>query len=215
MTEPARKGKIARLPLVIREEVNRRLLDGEPASKILPWLNTQETVLRVLDDHFAEEPITPQNLSEWRQGGYADWLARREKISHLKELSAYAARLGKAAGGDLTDGSAAVLGGKIFEAIQASGPDDIKRLTESLVALRRTDLEVKKAGQRERQVALAERQYQMRFAEAFLRWHDDERARGIADGKGKAEVKIEALRQIIFYGETGEAGGAGNGETAT
>lgn len=35
----ARTGKIARLPVAIREEVNRRLLDGEPASKILPWLN--------------------------------------------------------------------------------------------------------------------------------------------------------------------------------
>lgn len=90
MSEITRKGKIARLPLAIREEVNHRLMNGEPASKILPWLNNQEAVLRVLDEHFGEEPVTPQNLSEWRQGGYADWCEKREKVSHLKELSSYA-----------------------------------------------------------------------------------------------------------------------------
>jgi len=34
-----RTGKIARLTEEIRGEVNQRLLDGQKASAILPWLN--------------------------------------------------------------------------------------------------------------------------------------------------------------------------------
>ncbi|WP_043586300.1 hypothetical protein [Geminisphaera colitermitum] len=215
MSEITRKGKIARLPLAIREEVNHRLMNGEPASKILPWLNNQEAVLRVLDEHFGEEPVTPQNLSEWRQGGYADWCEKREKVSHLKELSSYAAKLGKAAGGDLTEGGAAILSGKILEAIEASGPDDLGALTKSLVALRGTDLEARKSrqrerllDQRERQVALSEKQFQVKTCEAFLKFYADKKAAEIADSKSKPSVKVEQLR-LLMFGET-EATGGGN-----
>lgn len=34
-----RKGKIGGLPREIREELNERLLDGQLAPQILPWLN--------------------------------------------------------------------------------------------------------------------------------------------------------------------------------
>jgi hypothetical protein len=34
-----RNGKIARLPQEIREQVNRRLEDGEPGKQIAEWLN--------------------------------------------------------------------------------------------------------------------------------------------------------------------------------
>lgn len=216
----ARNGKIGRCPPEIREEVNRRLLNGEPASKILPWLNTQEAVLRVLDEHFGEEPVTPQNLSEWRKGGYAEWLKRRERIAELKELSSYAAKLGEAAGGNTTDGSAAILGGRILERIEtalAAGDDEtIAGLVEPLVALRRTDLEARKARQRdrlldqkEREVSLSEKQFQVRTCQLFIKWAANERAREIAASGEKAEVQIEQLRQLMFYGLEEDGGGEG------
>lgn len=213
-----RNGKIARLPVEIRDEVNRRLLDGEPASKILPWLNGLEAVLRVLDEHFNEEPVTPQNLSEWRAGGYADWLRRRERLANLKDLSAYAAKLGEAAGGNATDGSAAILGGRILEKIETAlneGDDTtLAALVDPLVKLRGTDLEARKARQRERlldqkerAIALSEKQFQMKFAEAFLKFYDDQRAREIAASGDKVEVKVEKLRQMMFFGGAEEAAG--------
>ncbi|RME68568.1 MAG: hypothetical protein D6781_10660 [Verrucomicrobia bacterium] len=202
---PARKGKIARLPAPIREEVNRRLLDGQPASQILPWLNSQAAVLRVLEAFFAGEPITPQNLSEWRQGGYRDWLARRERLTHLKELAGYAAQLGAAAGGSLTDGSAAIIGGKILEALENATAEDITGLTKALVALRASDLEARRAdqrdrllAQRERAVALAEQQFQVKTCEAFLQWFENKRAREIAESQSASEVKIDELRRLMF-----------------
>lgn len=211
----ARTGKIARCPLAIREEVNRRLLDGESGPKILKWLNAHADVLRVLDQYFGEEPVSPQNLSEWRQGGYQEWLARSEKIEATKALASFAAKMGAAAGGNLTDGSAAILGGKILEQLESANADtDLGALTKALVALRSTDLEARKAtqrerllGQKEREVALKEKQFQVRTCELFLTWYDKKRAAEIAEGKGKRDVKIEQLRLLMFGAEVshGEA----------
>ena len=72
-----RRGKIARLPLPIREELNTRLCNGEPGTDVLPWLNGLPAVQEVLAAHFKGKPIAPCNLSEWRKGGYADWLLRQ------------------------------------------------------------------------------------------------------------------------------------------
>jgi hypothetical protein len=43
-----RNGKIARLPAAIREELNQRLFDGEPAKPLIEWLNGQPRVQAVL-----------------------------------------------------------------------------------------------------------------------------------------------------------------------
>lgn len=205
--DTTRTGKIARCPLAIREEVNRRLLDGQSGPKILEWLNANEDVLRVLDEYFAEEPVNRQNLTEWRQGGYQDWLKRREKVEATKALAGYAAQLGAAAGtGNLTDGSAAIIGGKILEALESADENtDLGQLTKALVALRSTDLEARKAQQRERllnqkerQVSLQEKQFQVRTAELFLKYYEDRRAKEIAEGKGKTSMKIEQLRLHMF-----------------
>ena len=215
--EPTRKGKIARCPLVIREEVNRRLLDGQSGPKILAWLNAHEDVLKVLDEHFGEEPVSNQNLSEWRQGGYQDWLKRREQIENTKSLSAYALSLAQASGGNISDGAAAIMAGKILELIEAGpvkvkGDDgeehevfDVGGFTKALVALRSTDLDARKVEQRERfldqkerQVALDEKRFQFRTAELFLEFYEDKRAKEIIESKGNKEFKIEQLRLAMF-----------------
>lgn len=199
-----RTGKIARCPPHIREEVNRRLFEGQPARKILAWLNAQPEVLQVLDEYFREQPVDDGNLSEWRGGGYAEWLEKRERVARIGELAQYAAKLGAAAGGSLTDGSAAIIGGRILESLESEGAD-FEKLTRSLVALRQTDLEARKARQRERlldqkerALQLAERTFQLRFCEKFIEYVEDKRAVEIATGKGKKTIKIEQLRQLMF-----------------
>lgn len=201
----ARTGKIGRLPLAIRDEVNRRLRNNEPGPKIIAWLHAQPEVLAVLDEHFAEQPISPQNLSEWRQGGYGEWLAQQEKVAQIGELAKFAAQLGQAAGGNLTDGSAAILGGRILESLEGAADEDLGKLTSALVALRSTDLDARRVNQRdrvldqrERVVSLAEKQFQVRTCELFLAWFDKKRAADIAEGKAKKEVKIEQLRLLMF-----------------
>jgi len=74
----ARHGKIARLPLSIREELNTRILNGEPATVLVPWLNSQGIVKGILDDLFEGKPISEQNISNWREGGFVDWYVQED-----------------------------------------------------------------------------------------------------------------------------------------
>ncbi|MCX6952946.1 MAG: hypothetical protein NTV51_12390, partial [Verrucomicrobia bacterium] len=63
-----RTGKIARLPRAVREELNRRLLDGESARRLVAWLNGQAEVRAMLAEHFDGRAIRVQSVSEWRAG---------------------------------------------------------------------------------------------------------------------------------------------------
>jgi hypothetical protein len=74
----ARNGKIARLPRKIRNELNERLERSEPGPRLLAWLNALKEVKKIVQNEFAAIPISKQNLSEWRQGGFEEWLARRD-----------------------------------------------------------------------------------------------------------------------------------------
>lgn len=202
------------MPLAIRQEVNHRLLEGEPASKILPWLNSQEVVLLVLDEYFGEEPVTAQNLSEWRQGGYQDWRKQRNRLEQTRELATYAAELGQAAGGSMNDGSAAILSGKFLEMLEDPNPKTIGAITKAVVLLRDSDLDARKANQRDRQLdqkeralQLDEKRFQVRTSELFLKWYDDKRARDIAEGSGTKQVKMDQLRLLIFGERPEQEGG--------
>ena len=68
-----RTGKIARLPKLIRDELNHRLENGADGPELLAWLNALPEVQRVLAEKFGGRPLTKHNLSDWRRGGYADW----------------------------------------------------------------------------------------------------------------------------------------------
>ena len=82
-----RTGKIAHLPDNLIEELNVRLNDGETAATLLPWLNDHPEVREVLDEKFLGEPISKQNLSAWRQGGYAAWYAHQELMTMAVDFS--------------------------------------------------------------------------------------------------------------------------------
>src|SRR5271170_4991656 len=69
----SRVGKIARLPLAIRQELNQRLENGERGKDLILWLNGLPEVQAVLAAQFGGQPIMPANLSAWNKGGYKDW----------------------------------------------------------------------------------------------------------------------------------------------
>jgi hypothetical protein len=71
------RGKIARLPLAVRQQLNGRLQDGEAAGSLLSWLNALPETQAVLAASFDGQPINEPNLSAWRQGGFRDWEAHQ------------------------------------------------------------------------------------------------------------------------------------------
>ena len=94
---PAHTGKIARLPVAVREELNTRLLAGESGRNLIDWLNGLPEVQTVLDAQFDGKPVTEPNFSRWRKGGYRQWLAEREARALAAQELAGALR-GMAAG---------------------------------------------------------------------------------------------------------------------
>jgi hypothetical protein len=74
-----RIGNIAQLPRAIRDQVNRMLDDGCRFKAIIAWLDTN-----------GHPGIKPNNLTEWKKGGFQEWLEldwRLAREERLRELS--------------------------------------------------------------------------------------------------------------------------------
>ena len=84
-----RNGKIARLPKETRDMINRMLDDG------LPY--------RVIIDELGEagEGLNTQNLTNWKQGGYQEWVKNQELIDRMRMQTEFAVDLLKEAGSDV------------------------------------------------------------------------------------------------------------------
>ena len=117
-------GKIARLPRNIRDELNHRLDDGEPGDRILAWLNALPAVQAA---EFGGSEINAQNLSNWRKGGYQDWLKQQERRNLVRELTQNAEELVTDAGGvEISHHFSAVL----VAELAASAHDELATLTD-------------------------------------------------------------------------------------
>src|SRR5690606_8328676 len=95
----ARHGKIARLPRAVRQELNERLQNGESGPQLVEWLNALPEVLEILKARFSARPVSEQNLSEWRQGGYEDWLRHQEGLDWIRMMTDEAVELEEEAQG--------------------------------------------------------------------------------------------------------------------
>ena len=96
-----RQGKIARLPLALRTELNQRLAANEDAAAILAWLNASPEVQAVLARDFGGDPIIKQNLHEWRNGGFIESQTRQELLEQAGDMASDAAECDPAGCGNL------------------------------------------------------------------------------------------------------------------
>jgi len=140
-----RKGKIARLPQELREQLNRRLQNGELGRPLVDWLNSLPEVRAIVAAKFGGRPIREQNLSEWRKGGYCEWLMQTESVEVARQLAAEAGELTQA-GGAISDKLAVLLAARYVVAARNLGRDGgkidfnmLRALCNDVVALRRGD----------------------------------------------------------------------------
>jgi hypothetical protein len=109
-----RNGKIARLPKPIRDDLGRRIENGEQGKELVEWLNALPGVQDVLKEQFGGRPVNEQNLSEWKQGGYPEWLRQEEIRSLVSKLAEQSDDLDDAADGqEISDCFAGVLGAEL------------------------------------------------------------------------------------------------------
>ena len=143
-----RNGKIARLPQPLREELNRRLDQGAQGSPLLQWLNSLPEVRAVLAADFEGRPINKQSLSQWRRGGYTEWLRQQEALAMAGQRRAETGKSQPAGLSPSTDHMAAWIAARCLLAVRdATGPGGaeaapLKILHEAcrdLVALRQAN----------------------------------------------------------------------------
>ena len=80
-TEGRRNGKIARLPKATRDMINHMLDDGLPYPVIIDELGE------------AGEGLNSQNLTNWKKGGYQDYIEAQEMIDRAKAQAEVAAEI--------------------------------------------------------------------------------------------------------------------------
>jgi len=212
LSNPTRRssvGKIARLPHLIREQLNHRLRDGQPASEILSWLNAVPSVKKILDAAFSGAAISHRNLSNWRRIGYRRWLHDRESLGPIEKRSRYGAKVYRAGLG-IAPCAATLASDQIMSFLESrSGqklsPDDLVKVSAALkpfLHARHIDLrlkiEKKKVRQKNEQLELERDKHQRDATAIALRVLGDAQAKAIHDAPCDNTVKIEVLGHHLF-----------------
>src|SRR5215510_12001310 len=84
-TQMTRPSKISRLPRHIIEHLNRRLDSREQNKRLVAWLNSLPETQKLLAEEFGGNPISAQNLSDWKKSGFLDWQLRQTALQFTED----------------------------------------------------------------------------------------------------------------------------------
>jgi hypothetical protein len=199
METRAYRSKIGRLPHALRTELNERMRDGATGKAVCDWLNGHPDVIRVLAEIRAE-PVRDQNITEWRQTGYKDWLHDQEKLSGLRAQAELARDMAAVVGGDPLGIGTRFLAGKLMDCMSTADPQEIAGLAKSVAALRlgetaasRVRLLGDKVGADRERLELDKQRFRFQVAARALDIFADDRAKEIAAGPESRDEKIKRL----------------------
>jgi hypothetical protein len=224
----ARTGKIARLPRDIRNRLNRRLSDGEPGRRILQWLNALPEVRAILLRDFDDRQISEQNLCQWKQGGYSEWLTQQDILARAAELAGNATEINEISKGRMSDHLATLLVARYsaeFAAWDGADPDELARklralriLCHDIAELRRGDHEASRIDLERTRLERDRDKTDRDAIEYFARWIEYPRILDcIRDPNITPEDRAHQLREIFELadrsGHTPLTQAAVNGET--
>jgi len=199
-----RIGKIARLPRAIRDQLNARLHDGEPGQRLIEWLNALPEVQTVLAAEFEGRPVNAQNFSDWKKGGYREWVLQQEALELAGRLAEDAVELQAEGRPPLTDTLALWLVTRYAVATRAlsaqDGPEQWRQLRElcaDVVNLRYGDHSAERLRLAREQLELVRAKEHETTEEEFWEWameHREEICKGFMSNR----EKIAAMRKAMF-----------------
>lgn len=214
--------KISSLPRLIREEINRRLDEGQKGPEILEWVNAQPSVLEILEKRYQGVEVSDQNLSNWRETGYAEWQTGMQRVYHLQRLSEFATRQA-ASGSRLFGGASSIAAGHLMEVLETLDLDDQKELLkehpetfidllDKLARLHKSQADAERTKDAQERTKLAKSQHAMaqerlvfdreKFevtqVNAVLKYAKSPEIQAILKGNGSNTEKIKALRARMF-----------------
>jgi len=189
-----RKGKIARLPYELREQVNHHIRDGAPAAR-----------LNAILVHNGHDAVSDQNWTNWRQGGYQDWLREQAYLDEIREEYEAVRR-------QLEAGGFSVLDKAILDVVldfKSSGltPDKIASAIAALKTAVNGSERVKIADQRtklaEQALAFERDKFRFKLAENILRFAKDAKVQEIVARSGSSQE--DNIKAILAYMDQVEA----------
>lgn len=194
----AYRSKIGRLPFKVRTELNERIRDGATGTAVLSWLNDTPEMTHVRAETGCGN-VNPQNLTDWRSTGYADWLTEQDKTERLRSLASLSETI-MAQTGDPSAVGARILTGKLLDALETADPESQGELVKAFCSLRSVENDAQRtrlAGEKQRldveKLGLEKAKFKRQTCELFLRWYNNQQALTIASGPGTNTDKIQAL----------------------
>jgi hypothetical protein len=187
-TTTARNGKIAHLPRDLRDQINQHLASGQSAISIARELNQLPEVKTMLATHFEGRPISQQNLSEWKQGGYRDWLAQQELLHQETELTADAHDLAQTANG-LSDSLFGMILLDYAHALKNRNTETPKQFekrrrklsawSQDVIRLRRCDLQGRRVEVQEAHLECTREKTREEVFQKFVEWAENPEIRRV------------------------------------
>jgi protein-tyrosine-phosphatase len=193
-----RVGKIARLPKEVRDEVNRRIEEGHEAKQIILWLNSLEDVKRIMAKMFGGEEVTDSNLSNWKSGGYKDWVNHKTTLEAILVMRNHAAELAEETADNLTDILAAQAAADTLLAMRALQQETAtpQEKAKTLDRLYRRLLEIRRGDHHARRIKI-EAARQKTERDRFKKLNQPKEIALKTHGKRKTGgISEEALREI-------------------
>jgi len=198
----AYRSKIGRLPWALRNEINHMIRDGRTGTDILARINSSPEWHAVSDG----ADVNPQNLSDWRTTGYADWLSEQDKTEHIRQLASLSQQIVEQSGGDPAAVGSRILAGNLLTCLEAASPADTVELAKALTSLRtaeinsrRADIQASQLDLRNREFTLEQARWQRQTCELYLKWYADQAALNIVtDRATDTDAKTEALGRLMF-----------------
>jgi hypothetical protein len=208
-----RTGKIARLPRQVRDELNRRLRDGQKGSQLAAWLNALPKVKDTLAKDFDGRALNKQNVSQWRQGGYQEWLARQELLTQACDLASDTDELQIKTEESLTDHLAKAIGVRLATILARRGADLDELSLQQLRALCPIARMVVQLRRSDHQAMRADREnerWEMQGAQLFdaQRESDLKKHREMIAAPFWARLKLDSLAKAFGGGEKGQRAAA-------
>ncbi len=190
-----RNGKIARLPFDLREQINRKLRDNTPASRIITWLHQEHAgTLKAT----GIEKLRRQSFTPWRAGGYKEWECLQERLEEMKIQRELALQIAQQNDGAVQAANVTMAASHIYEALQDYDVRELKKRLQEKPELYSVLIEgvskLSRAGVSERKLQLELTKYQDRVAEQKRKI---EAELGKAKGGGLTAENIAAMEEAL------------------
>jgi hypothetical protein len=126
----ARTGKIARLKKLHRDAVNGMLRDNCSAESVIRFVAELAEAGEQDADGAAIQIPNDQNITNWREGGFADWLKEQTRLDDMRAKREFALEIVKQnEGGKIHEAGLNLAASQIFELLQDF---DVATLKEQL-----------------------------------------------------------------------------------